>query len=567
MFEMQDFLQMCSLICAFFADIYAEKLKSRYRHRSNYVENQWPPQATECFFNLALIKEETVRKGQVSDEFTRMTITGKLDDILRSKVPIELQEVFKKTDNYHNMTVLMEGCPGSGKTALTLHLCLEWADKKLFQEYKLVILVRLREPAIHEAKEIKEILPHVGTEEDAAKELESSHGRGVLFILDGWDELPEGVSGYSTILSIIRRETIPECDVVITSRPTSSASLHNLISSRIEILGFTPGELRDYFIKHLDGNVSQADTLLQKIKENPIVAGTCTLPLNAVILVHIFKCDRGLPSTEHGIFEALIRNCILRHLKEREPHLKIKAIESLKALPPIVQDQYGKLCETAFRGVMEDRIIFKLSEHFNTLGLLQGVECYTSYGTEYFYNFLHLSIQEFLAAQHIATFKPAKQIAEFNKLFSQARFSSTFRHYSAITKLATPGIKKILLKIIKRSVADRPPSHGIKKIVLRIVKPSALHVPSHEDKAHLLSLLNCLHEAQEPDLYHLLAENLGSKLDLEYITLNPADCLSINFFLRNATDIELDLSSCSIGDEGVKMLFSQDQVYKLRVLE
>ena len=551
-------------MCLFFADTYAEKLKSRYRYRSSYIENQWPPQVTECFFNLALIKEENVRKGQVSDEFTRMTITGKLDDILRCKVPIELNEVFKKTDSYQNMTVLMEGCPGSGKTALTLHLCLQWVDRKLFQDYKLVILVRLREPAIHKAKELKEILPRVGMEESAAKEIESSNGKGILFILDGWDELPEGVSGYSTICSIICRETIPECDVVVTSRPTSSASLHNLISSRIEILGFTPGELRDYFIKHLDGNVGQADTLLQKIKENPIVAGTCTLPLNAVILVHIFKCDGGLPSTEHGIFEALIRNCILRHLREREPHLKIKVIDSLSALPAIVQDQYGKLCETAFRGVMEDRIIFKLPEDTNTLGLLQGVECYTSYGTEYFYNFLHLSIQEFLAAQHIATFKPAKQIAEFNKLFSQARFSSTFRYYSAITKLATPGIKKILLKIIKRSTADRP--HGIKKMVLRIVKPSAVHGPSHEDKAHLVSLLNCLHEAQEPALYHFLADNLGPKLNLTYITLNPADCLSINFFLRNVADIEVYLSGCSIGDEGIKMLFSQDQVYQLRVL-
>ena len=61
-----------------------------------------------------------MRKGQVSDEFTRMTITGKIDDILRCKVPIELQEVFKKTGNHQNMTVLMEGCPGSGKTCVTV---------------------------------------------------------------------------------------------------------------------------------------------------------------------------------------------------------------------------------------------------------------------------------------------------------------------------------------------------------------------------------------------------------------------------------------------------------------
>ena len=528
-----------------FAAVYAENLKARYRCKPKR-KDIWPPQITKKFFNLALIKEETVRKGGVLDEFTRLTITGKIEDILKKKVPIELSEVFKKTD-HQKMTILMEGCPGSGKTALTQHLCLEWVHGKLFQDYKLVILVRLREPAIHKAKEVKEILPRVQMEEDVAKEIESSRGRGILFILDGWDELPEEVPGHDTVYNIISRETLPECDVVITSRPTSSAGLHDtdLISSRIEILGFTPGELHQFFTEHLDGDASKANTLLKKIKANPIVAGTCFLPLNAVILVHIFKCDRDLPTTEHGIFEALIKNCILRHVRERT-QLKIKVMASLTDLPPEVKPQYHELCKIAYNGVMKDQVIFELSEDFNTLGLLQGVECFASFGIQYFYNFLHLSIQEFLAAHHMTiTFEPAEQVAEFNKLFGKARFSSTFRHYSAITKLATPGIKEIVLQIVKRCAADNP---------------------SDEDKTHLLSLLNCLHEAQEPSLYQLVADNLGPKLNLRGISLNPADCLSICYFFKYVTDIEADLTYCSIGDEECRMLFSQDQVYQLRVL-
>ena len=487
-----------------------------------------------------------MRKGEISDEFTRLTITGKVEDILRSKTPIKLEEVFKKIPDDQKMTVLMEGCPGSGKTILTQHLCLEWVHGKLFQDYKLVILVRLREPAIHKAKGIKEILPRVGMEEEIAKEIDCSNGRGVLFILDGWDELPEDVPGHDTIYNIINGETLPECDAVITSRPTSSASLHDtdLISSRIEILGFTPGELQEFFTEHLDGDASKANTLLEKIRANPVVAGTCALPLNAVILVHIFKQHGDLPSTEHGIFEALIRNCILRHVKERT-ELKIRAIKSLANLPPEVKPQYHKLCKIAYNGVMNDQVIFELSEDFDTLCLLQGVECYSSYGAEYFYNFLHLSIQEFLAAQHIATFEPAKQVAEFDKLFGQARFSSTFRHYSAITKLAIPEIDKIVVRILKQNADD----------------------PSEESGIHLLSLLNCLREAQEPSLYTFVAENLGPKLDLSVITLNPADCLSISHFLKYVTDIEADLHECSIDEDGCRMLFSQDQVYQLSILK
>ena len=494
-----------------------------------------------------------MRKGVISDEFTRLTITGKVEDILRCKTPIKLEEVFMKTADDQKMTVLMEGSPGSGKTILTQHLCLEWVHGKLFQDYKLIILVRLREPAIHKAKEIKEILPRVGMEEEIAKEIDCSNGRGVLFILDGWDELPEDVPGHDTIYNIISGETLPECDAVITSRPTSSASLHDtdLISSRIEILGFTPGELQEFFTEHLDGDATKAKTLLQTIKTNPVVAGTCAVPLNAVILVHIFKQHGGLPSTEHGIFDALIRNCVLRHVTERT-ELKIKVIKSLTNLPGELKPQYHELCEIAYNGVMKDQVIFELPEDFNTLGLLQGVECYTGDGTQYFYNFLHLSIQEFLAAHYIATaFVPAEQVTKFDELFGQARFASTFRHYSAITKLATTGIDKIVLQIVKRCATDSSSNDNV----------------SDEDKAHLMSLLNCLRETQEPSMYNLMADNLGSKLDLEDLTLNLADCLSISYFLKYVTDIEVIFDNCSIEADGIRMLFSQDEVYQLRTLE
>ena len=530
---------------------YATNLKSRYKAPPLRNRTQLPFQVTKKFFNLALIKEETVRKGEISDKFTRLTITGKVEDILKCKVPISLHDVFKNPKEGKREVILFEGSPGSGKTVLSLHLCCEWSDGNLFKNYTLVILVRLREPAIHTAQNIKDILPRVGMEEDVAKEIVSARGSGIVFIFDGWDELPEDVPGYAIIETIITGEALPKSTIVITSQPTSSGNLHdtNIISSRIEILGFNLTELREYFIEHLDGNTSKVDTLLLKIKANPKVAGTCALPLNASILVHAFKYEGHLPRTEHGIFDALIRSCILRHLKERTQH-KIKAIKSLTHLPHTVQSSYFKLCEIAYEGVMDNRVIFELPEDFDTLGLLQGVECYSSFGAEYFYNFLHLTMQEFLAAQHIATtFEATKQVATFEHLFGQARFSSTFQHYSAITKLATPGIDEI----IKKCAAG--------------YRNSDNNDISHEEKVRFVSLLNCLFEVQDPALYQLVADNFGQKLDLSGTTLNPADCLSIGYFMNYITDFEANLNDCSICDEGCKMLFSQDHQYHLCFLE
>ena len=149
--------------------------------------------------------------------------------------------------------------------------------------------------------------------------------------------------------------------IIITSRPTSSATLHPLVSTRIEILGFTKDELQRYFTDCLQDNTVAVETLLRKIKENPAVEGSCYLPLNASIIVHLFKCEENLLlATQYSIFSALIRNCIFRHLKKNELHKKIPALVSLDELPELVDGPFQRLCELAYKGVMEDKVTFDI---------------------------------------------------------------------------------------------------------------------------------------------------------------------------------------------------------------
>ena len=509
--------------------------------------------------------KEPIRKGEITDEFTKLTITGKVEDILRRKIPIELVEIFSKHDE---CTLLFEGSPGCGKTALTSHICRQWAvsEKKnsvLFQKYKMVVLVRLREPAIREAEDIKDILPRqgAGMEPEIAKEIVARKGAGIMFVIDGWDELPETSRGYKVILSLIRKEILPESINVVTSRPTSSASLHRLVSTRIEILGFTPRELRKYLTDCLDGSISDVEDLIRKIKANPIVAGSCYLPLNASILVHLYMCTGDLPTTQSGIFSSLIKNCILRHYTERTD-CGISSLKSLDDLPEIAQTPFKHLCKIAYEGVMKDKVIFQLERDFDTLGLLQGVECYSADGTEYYYNFLHLSIQEHLAARHIGTqLGYSQQIQKFNQLFGQPRFTATFQHYAAVTRLQVPGIEEILSKITNQILKAEPQS---------------------EDKANFLSLLNCLYEAQDSTLCELIVDYLGpkmnmlakmfvpesgSKVNLHNTTLSPADCLSIGYFLKYAFSFDVDLSHCSINDDGCMVLLVPEYTYHLNSLK
>ena len=529
---------------------YAQYLKSLYKVKNLACssDDQWPPPVTDKIFRLAMIKtEEQVRRRYAEDDLVRKkTIADKVDDILQCKVPIELEDIFKETERKRKL-VLMEGAPGSGKSTLSLHICHQWTKGSLFQEYKLVILVKLREQPIQNAKSIAELLPRRDETmgQNIEKAITDNDGRNVLFVLDGWDELPLGASAYSMTLNLIKGIQLHESSIIVTSRPTSSAILHSLVFLRTEIMGFTKKELHLYFMKCLENSRQAVENLLQRIRQDPIVEGNCYLPLNASILVHLFKCGGNmLPTTQYGIFTELVCSCIYRHLMKTQQD--INELKSLDELPSEVDGPFQELCQLAYSGIMEDRVVFDLSSDFNTLGLLQGVESFAIRGKSYSFNFLHLTIQKLLAAMYMATkLEEREQAEQFNKLFGQSRFVAVFQFFAAKTKLQTSGISDIVKQVAKKcAVVD----------------------PQSEDKALLVSLIHCLFEAQDSSLCQLVADELKQKLNLGRTSLNPADCYCLGYFFSYCKDFEVRLYDCSIGDDHCKSLFRQGEVYNLQVL-
>ena len=554
--------------------LYLVKMQTCY-----YDKDHWPPPVTKKVFRLAMIKAEKVERRKIDDDFVKSTITGKVDDILQKKVPVELENnIFSEIKEGEQKKLLIEGAPGCGKSTLSQHICHQWAKGELFQEYKQVILVRLREQEVQIAKGVADMLPRrndsIGAEIDEA--LSVCDGQDVLFIFDGWDEMPQKAAGHSIITNILNSGKLHKCSVIITSRPIASMSLLNLVNSRIEILGLTKNELRLYFAGCLDNDNSKVDILQQKIKENPAVAGSCYLPLNASILVHLFKCDNELPKIQFDIFSALVCKCIYCHMKKTTRD-SVLAIESLDELPQSVAAPFKEICKIAYDGVMEEEIIFKLKDDFNTLGLLQGVESFAKYGMlSRSYNFLHLSIQELLATVHMATqLNDDEQVAQFTELFGRPRFSAVFKFYAAKTKLKTPRIKEIVVQAVQKCLENKE----ITKLTVdsdsdtqslsdsdfdsdRPDQKSNSFNFGHKAQPLLVSLLHCLYEAQDKKLCQLVITELKQVLDLSTISLDPADCLSVGYILTYCKDFEVNLNSCNIGDDGCKTLFKQDGDYR-----
>ena len=554
---------------------YGSYLKSLYKIKSlePCVSDLWPTPATEKIFRLAMIKSEETKMKSTQDEFLHQkTIAGRVDDVLdKSAQEIELKDIFQGTDR--SKMVLIFGAPGSGKSTLSLQICHLWSEEKLFQEYKLVILVKLRDPTVQNAKSVIDILPSHNAK-SVGNLLEACFGDNVLFVLDGWDELPSSAPGYSVILDLVKRTQLHKCAIVVTSRPSSLAKLCQYVSSRVEILGFTRDELRKFFTDCLKNNTVEVDTLLKKIKDNPVVEGSCYLPMNASIIVHLFKDKKNLHfSSQYSIFSALVLSCIIRHLEKSRLYDEVPAIDSLDNLPPEIDQSFKFLCELAYKGIIDDRVTFDIlpGSGFNTLGLLQGVENLAGFRScRRSYCFLHLSIQEILAAIYIATqFSAKKQTSSFKTLLGQARFNAVFGFYAAKTKLRTPGINDVVMTIVGKCTVEDP---------------------EQEHKSQLLSVFHCLFEAQDPSLCQLVMdqrvkhtlnfENFVrffkrslpdhiSELDLSETGVNPFDCLSIGFFLYNInSDIDVDLRYCHIGPEECKALFrAARQPYHIRKLK
>ena len=547
-------------------DWYGSYLKEQYVEVLFTLQvsaNNWLPSPTQKVFNLAIIKKERIQRGKIDDEFVNKTIRGQVDDILSKKSPIELEDIFKNIEGERKV-ILIDGAPGSGKSTLTVHICQQWGRGEIFNEFTVVILVQLRDPELQRAQSFVDLLPakNCETAEQAAAEIMAVEGSGVLWILDGWDELPSHLlkeSIFSKLINPKRQENpLSKTAVIVTSRPISSGDLCPMVSSRIEVLGFTAEEQRLFFTECLNNDTRAVETLMERLSSNPAMEGSCYLPLNASIVAHLYITDGSLPSTSYGVFSSLVQHCLSRYLHERQGvSLELSSFESFDKLPKELQPLFEQLCKLAFTGARDNKVTFtsrdieaiRSSDEICKLGLLQAVPSIVSHDRSIYHNFLHLSVQEMLAAVHISQMPASEQISTIDSMFNDtsARFSAVLQFYAAITKLHT---SRPLLSLVPRIL--RPAPASIYDLVWKIIRK--------DSKALLVSLLNCLYEAQNTDLCRYVGEQLrDNELDIHDLSLLPQDCLSIGYFLASIAisykgRFSVNVCGCSVSDTGIKIL-------------
>ena len=334
--------------------------------------------------------------------------------------------------------------------------------------------------------------------------------------------------------------------ILITSRPESSVDLHGL-ANRVEIVGFSHENICEYFQRALSTELDhdKVEDGCQKLKEHflnhPVIQSCCSIPLNAAILAHLFLTDQSLPSTRHELFLMLVLSRINRELQERYSHGPDVTVLSLDNLPHSHKIVLRHICVLAFEGVKQNKVIFPQEEFARLnipldlpcLGVLQNVCSFGKLGKTTYRYFIHLSIQELLAAYHISQLGEDEQVKVFEDLLDEPRFSSVLQFYAAFTRFT---------------------SQGVRDIVTRIDLAKKQHI--------LLTIMRCYFEANNQDqlLYHELIQKLNGRLRIFEVALSPFDCMSFGYFLAfalRAGRLSVTLQNCSIDDHSLGLLFGE----------
>ena len=117
----------------------------------------------------------------------------------------------------------------------------------------------------------------------------------MLFVLDGFDELPAKLRDNSFIVELIQGKHLPACTVVVTSRPAATAdfliSCKAQINKHIEVLGFTHERIKQYAKSILSDHPDMLKDFFQYISNNPAIHGMMYIPLNSAIVLEIYPAN------------------------------------------------------------------------------------------------------------------------------------------------------------------------------------------------------------------------------------------------------------------------------------
>ncbi|XP_053179077.1 NACHT, LRR and PYD domains-containing protein 12-like, partial [Scomber japonicus] len=349
----------------------------------------------------------------------------------RPETTIRQEDFFKASPGRGEpiRTVMTKGVAGIGKTVLTQKFTLDWAEDKANQDIDFTFPFTFRELNVLKEKKysLVELVHHFFTETKEAGICRFEEFQ-VVFIFDGLDEcrLPldfhnteiltdvtESTSVDVLLTNLIRGKLLPSARLWITTRPAAANQIPpEGVSMVTEVRGFTDPQKEEYFRKRFREE-EQARTIISHIKTSRSLHIMCHIPvfcwITATVLEDVLKSREGgeLPKTLTEMYiHFLVVQSKLKNIKyhggaETDPHWSPENRKMIESL--------GKL---AFEQLQKGNLIFYESD-LTECGIdIRAASVYSGVFTQVFkeerglyqdkvFCFVHLSVQEFLAALHV----------------------------------------------------------------------------------------------------------------------------------------------------------------------
>ncbi|XP_077952872.1 protein NLRC3-like isoform X2 [Gasterosteus aculeatus] len=326
-------------------------------------------------------------------------------------------------------TVMTKGVAGIGKTVLTQKFTLDWAEDKDHQDIQFTFPFTFRELNVLREKKFSlvELVHHFFSETRAAGICRFEEFQ-VVFIFDGLDEcrLPldfhnneiltdvtETSSVDVLLTNLIRGKLFPSARLWITTRPAAANQIPpECVGMVTEVRGFTDPQKEEYFRKRFRDE-EQASRIISHIKTSRSLHIMCHIPvfcwITATVLEKVLKTREGgeLPKTLTEMYiHFLVVQSKVKKVKydggaETDPHWSPESRKMIESL--------GKL---AFDQLQKGNLIFYESDLTECGIKIRAASVYSGVFTQIFreerglyqdkvFCFVHLSVQEFLAALHV----------------------------------------------------------------------------------------------------------------------------------------------------------------------
>ncbi|XP_053732856.1 NACHT, LRR and PYD domains-containing protein 12-like isoform X4 [Synchiropus splendidus] len=550
---------------------------------------------------------------QVNQEHEVRQIEAATRDQTRAETTIRQEDLFKASPEREGpiRSLLTKGVAGIGKTLLTQKLTLDWAEDKAHQNFQLMFPFTFRELNLLKEKQLSLVeLVHRFFPETKDSGLSSFEGVQVLFILDGLDEcrLPldfnsrvlteatESTSVDVLLTNLIRGKLLPSAQLWMTTRPAAANQIPpECVDMVTEVRGFTDLQKEEYFRKRFRDE--EQTTIISHIRSSRSLHIMCHIPIFCWITATVM--EDMLKSRESGELPKTLTKMYIHFLVVQA---KVKQLKYHRGAgtdtvwDPESRKMIESLGKLAFEHLQRGNLIFYESD-LTECGIdITAAALYSGVFTQIFreerglyqdkvFCFIHLSLQEFLAALHVhlkffnsgVNLLHSQQTSILIRIFRKNVHPEQFYQRAINEAVESPtGHLDLFLRFLlglslqssQRLLPGLLPQTGssswTQQNTAELIKKKINEKVSPE---RIINLFHCLSEVKDTSLVEQLQQQLRSgRLSTE--ELSPAQWSTlVSILLSSEDDLEVfDLKKYTASDKALERLLPVVQASKAVLL-